>query len=130
MSIRMYVVLAVSVLRFVMQFYPVSKEVLRCEGSLQQKLLAGPRFSFNRVMCTRMRDLGLPIALPDVANVGIAPQVRLDHSSAVLGKLRMLLSSLLLQDDLHPARALSPWWPTTRVRSMVSTWEEHIAVRG
>eukprot|EP00959_Pyramimonas_sp_CCMP1952_P455285 9471331-Pyramimonas_sp.AAC.1 len=66
MTIRTHVIFAVSLLRYVMQFYPLSRAVRKCELNMCQKLIAGPRFSFNRVMCSRLRDLGLSLEFPDL----------------------------------------------------------------
>eukprot|EP00959_Pyramimonas_sp_CCMP1952_P299518 6264751-Pyramimonas_sp.AAC.1 len=75
---------------------------------MQQKLLAGPRFAFHRLMCTRMCDLGLSLEFPDLAQIGIATQVRLAHDSAAFPKIRGLILGLSQEDEFHPARMRRP----------------------
>ena len=98
MPVRTYVVFAVSVLRCMMQVYPLSQAVLKCEGNADQQLIAGPRFAFTRVMCTRPRDLGRNLEFPDLSHVSIAAQVRLAHRFTGFGKMKMLLDNLVMKD--------------------------------
>eukprot|EP00959_Pyramimonas_sp_CCMP1952_P353511 7406503-Pyramimonas_sp.AAC.2 len=121
MAIRTYVIFAASLLRYVMQFYPLSRAVRQCEQKVCQKLIVGPRFSFNRAMCTRLRDLGPSLEFPDLGSVRIATQVRLAHHSSAFPRMRLLLGDPGMQDDYHPGRTRYPWWQRSFARRLIST---------
>eukprot|EP00959_Pyramimonas_sp_CCMP1952_P234736 4904709-Pyramimonas_sp.AAC.1 len=83
-----------SVLRFVLQLYPVPKNVLKQYQEILQLLLAAPRHSFSYNMITRLKSLGLDCEAKELICLSTVSRVRFAASCSAVEQARKDIQSV------------------------------------